>query len=109
MGSVLYLYITINKFVSTHINNNNNNTILGISLADETTGFNNTTVELNETPKSENVNKNNSIKSDEEYLSLNDGIEFAYQSPNQTVPNEESLVKDTDLSVDELREQMSLL
>lgn len=61
------------------------------------------------TPKTENINKNNSIKSDEEYLSLNDGLEFAYQSADKTAPNEESLVKDTDLSVDELRAQMSLL
>jgi len=62
-----------------------------------------------ETSKTENVNKNNSIKSEEEYLSLNDGIEFAYQSGDQTAPNEESLVKETELSVDDLREQLSLL
>lgn len=49
------------------------------------------------------------MKSDEEYLSLNDGLEFAYPSADKTTLNEESLVKDTDLSVDELREQMSLL
>lgn len=77
-------------------------------MTDESTGYNNKTVELNEIPIAENVNKNNSIKNDE-YLSLNDGLEFAYPSANQTTPHEESLVKDTELSVDELREQMSLL
>lgn len=77
-------------------------------MTDESTGYNNKTIELNETPIAENVNKNNSVKSDE-YLSLNDGLEFAYPSANQTTPHEESLVKDTELSVDELREQMSLL
>lgn len=62
-----------------------------------------------DTLKTESVNKNNSIKSDEEYLSLNEGLEFAYQSADQTAPNEESLVKDTELSVDELRAQMASL
>lgn len=81
---------------------------LGISLADECTGPNDT--ELINTPtKTDNVNKNNSIKSEEEYLSLNDGLEFAYPSADLTVPNEESLVKDTDLSVDQLRAELSLL
>lgn len=71
----------------------------------ELTESNNTT----ETSKTDNVNKNSSIKSDEEYLSLNDGLEFAYPSGDQTAPNEESLVKETELNVDELREQLSLL
>lgn len=80
----------------------------GISLEDNST-TNNTTAHSVGTPKTDNVNKNNSIKSDEEYLSLNDGLEFAYQSPDHIVPHEDSLVKDTELSVDELRAQMALL
>jgi len=77
-------------------------------LADDST-TNNTTIGSVETLKTDNINKNNSIKSDEEYLSLNDGLEFAYQSADQTAPNEESLVKVSDLSVDELRAQMAML
>lgn len=57
--------------------------------------------------KTENVNI--SIKSDEEYLSLNDGLEFAYPSADQTAPNEESLVKETELNVDDLRKQLASL
>lgn len=76
---------------------------------DSTTGSNDTTAEPVTTPKTENVNKNTSLKSEEEYLSLNDGLEFAYPSADQAAPSEESLVKETDLSVDELRAQMSLL
>lgn len=76
---------------------------------DSTAVSNNTTAESVTTPKAENVNKNTSIKSEEEFLSLNDGLEFAYPSADQTAPDEESTVKDTDLSVDELRAQMSLL
>lgn len=83
---------------------------LGISLEDDCTGSNNTTLELVDTPsKTDNINKNNSMKSEEEYLSLNDGLEFAYPSADLTIPNEESLVKDTDLSVDQLRAELSLL
>lgn len=92
--------------------NNDSLVISGISLAtdDSPAESNNTTAKLDTTPKAESVNKiNTSIKSEEEYLSLNDGLEFAYPSADQTAPNEESLVKDTDLSVDELRAQMSLL
>jgi len=81
--------------------------IQGISLAeDESTASNNTT-ELVESLKTENVN--NSTKSDGEYLSLDDGIEFAYPSADQTAPNEELLVKETELNVDDLRKQLSLL
>jgi len=40
---------------------------------------------------------------------LNDGLEFAYQSGDQMATNEKSLVKDTELSVDELRAQMASL
>lgn len=69
----------------------------------------NKTTHFDNTLKTDSVNKNNSIKSDEVYLSLNDGLEFAYQSADQTAPNEESLVKDTKLSVDELRAQMASL
>ncbi|KAF0772072.1 Uncharacterized protein FWK35_00002900 [Aphis craccivora] len=92
--------------VVTHENNE-----WGISLAEDEPIVSNNITELveTETSKTENVNKNNSIKSEEEYLSLNDGIEFAYQSGDQTAPNEESLVKETELSVDDLREQLSLL
>jgi len=83
--------------------------ISGITLAeDEPTASNNTT-ELVESIKTVNVNQNISIKSDEEYLSLNDGLEFAYPSADQTAPNEEALVKETELNVDDLREQLSLL
>lgn len=85
---------------------------VGISLADESTTFNHTSpvdFGITITPQKDNVNKNNSVRSDEEYLSLNEGLEFAYQSADQTAPSEESLVKDTELSVDELRAQMSLL
>ncbi|XP_001952581.1 ubiquitin-like modifier-activating enzyme 5 [Acyrthosiphon pisum] len=88
--------------IVTHENNE-----WGISLAeDEPTASSNTT-ELAEPLKTENVN--NSARSDEEYLSLNDGIEFAYPSADQTAPNEESLVKETELNVDDLRKQLSLL
>ncbi|XP_060869699.1 ubiquitin-like modifier-activating enzyme 5 [Metopolophium dirhodum] len=88
--------------IVTHENNE-----WGISLAeDEPTASNNTT-ELLEPLKTENIN--NSTKSDDEYLSLNDGIEFAYPSADQTAPNEESLVKETELNVDDLRKQLSLL
>ncbi|XP_025195176.1 ubiquitin-like modifier-activating enzyme 5 [Melanaphis sacchari] len=80
----------------------------GISLAEDESLVSNNIAEPVETSETENV-KNNSIKSEEEYVSLNDGIEFAYQSADQTAPNEESLVKETELSVDDLREQLSLL
>lgn len=77
---------------------------------DESTRSNNTTAEYAEPSKSENANKSNSVKSEnEEYLSLNDGLEYAYPSGDQTAPNEESLVKETDLSVDDLRAQMASL
>ncbi|XP_050537563.1 ubiquitin-like modifier-activating enzyme 5 [Daktulosphaira vitifoliae] len=82
----------------------------GISLADDTPGTNNTLTENNEEVKGDTVNKNTSIKSEnEEYLSLNEGIEYSYPIGNNTVPNEESIVKETDLSVEELRAQMALL
>jgi len=81
----------------------------GISLTDDSTTTNNTKVDFAETLKADDVNKNNGVKSDEEFLSLNDGLEFAYQSADKTAPNEESLVKDTELSVDELRAQMASL
>ncbi|XP_022174397.1 ubiquitin-like modifier-activating enzyme 5 [Myzus persicae] len=90
--------------IVTHENNE-----WGISLAEDEPTLSNNTTELVEPLKTENENKNNSIKSDEEYLSLNEGIEFAYQSADRTAPNEESLVKDTELNIDDLREQLSLL
>ncbi|KAL5240215.1 hypothetical protein ACI65C_007625 [Semiaphis heraclei] len=81
----------------------------GITLAEDQPTASNNTSELVESIKTVNVNQNNSIKSDEEYLSLNDGLEFAYPSADQTAPNEENLVKETELNVDDLREQLSLL
>lgn len=58
----------------------------------------------------ENINKSDSsLKNNEGHLTLNDGLEFAYQPADQITPNEESLVKDTELSVDELRAQMASL
>lgn len=84
----------------------------GISLADETLTLDNTSFVdfgITLTPNQENVDKNISVKNNEEYLTLNEGLEFAYQSADQTAPSEESLVKDTELSVDELRAQMASL
>jgi len=82
----------------------------GISLVEEETTSNTSVVDFGITPIKDNTNKNNSItESNEEYLSLNEGLEFAYQSADQTAPHEESLVKETELSVDELRAQMASL
>lgn len=86
--------------------------ISGISLADETSTLDNTSfVDFGVTLTSNqgNITKNISIKNNEEYLTLNEGLDFAYQSADQTAPSEESLVKDTELSVDELRAQMASL
>jgi len=77
---------------------------------EEETTSNTSVVDFGITPIKDNTNKNNSItESNEEYLSLNEGLEFAYQSADQTAPHEESLVKETELSVDELRAQMASL
>lgn len=83
--------------------------VLGISL-EESTESNNTSAGYVESVKIDNVNKNVSIRSEnEEYLSLNDGLEYAYPSGNQSVPDENTLVKDTDLSVEELQAKMASL
>jgi len=107
MGLVLCAVVL--EYIYTQVKYNFNINVSGISLADDSTTTNNTTIDSVETLKTDNINKNNSLKSDEEYLSLNDGLEFAYQSADQTASNEESLVKDTELSVDELRAQMAML
>lgn len=79
-------------------------------MADESTTLNHTSlVDFGITPIKENVDKNESLTNNQEYLTLVNGLEFAHQSADQTAPCEESLVKDTELSVDELRAQMASL
>lgn len=79
-------------------------------MADESTTLNHTSlVDFGITLLKENVDKNESLTNNQEYLKLVNGLEFAHQSADQTAPSEESLVKDTELSVDELRAQMALL
>lgn len=79
------------------------------STAAENSILSNSTIELVSTSITKNVPENTSIKSEEEYLTLNDGLEFALPYADKTAPNEETLVKDTEMTVDELRAQMASL
>ncbi|XP_050422016.1 ubiquitin-like modifier-activating enzyme 5 [Adelges cooleyi] len=82
----------------------------GISVVEEPLESNNTLTECTKETRPDSINKNISIKSEnEEYLSLGDGLESAYPPGDNTAPNEDSVVKDTDLSIEELQAQMASL